>query len=357
MPETVYILGAGCSRECGYPLAAEIRSMLSDFARKSLSSSNCGRIRQAVEQTAALMGDKIDTIDELVRRIDQGHYDESSGFITGDALNARDQVRHERIESAIIAISAFFLHQEGKVARQGLRRYQEFLNELFPGADSAWPASTNSCHVLTFNYDRMFEAAFRERFNFDTQRLGFYGGLGLNSGLDIYYNRQVKFSENRFSFLKLHGSVGMWAVNDLNDVCHHYGLPRVNEPQEISDEMFYQKNGGEDKRRKRTAFPLLFFPHQRQFVLAQDNGYHFSTYARAIWKRAEELVLNASQIRIIGYSFSGIDRKPFLDLLGKAKRCTRIVIQSPGNADELCARLGSNYPEFRSLLEAAPFAF
>ena len=209
------------------------------------------------------MCDKIDTIDELVRRIDQGHYDESSGFHHRRCSQTRaTKFGYERIESAIIAISALFLHQEGKVARQGLRRYQEFLNELFPGADSAWPASTNSCHVLTFNYDRMFEAAFRERFNFDTQRLGFYGGRGLNSGLDIHYNRQVKFSENQFSFLKLHGSVGMWAVEELNDVCHHYGLPRVNEPQEISDDMFYQKKSSDNKSRKRTAFPLLFLPAQ-----------------------------------------------------------------------------------------------
>jgi hypothetical protein len=36
MPETVYILGAGCSRECGYRLAAEMRSARSSFARDYL---------------------------------------------------------------------------------------------------------------------------------------------------------------------------------------------------------------------------------------------------------------------------------------------------------------------------------
>src|SRR6266481_6109365 len=105
MPETVYILGAGCSRECGYPLAAEMRSALSNFARECLTSADSARIKRAVEQTVALMGDSVDTVDELVRRIDQGHYDESPGFVMGDALVERQRVRHERIENAVTAIS------------------------------------------------------------------------------------------------------------------------------------------------------------------------------------------------------------------------------------------------------------
>jgi hypothetical protein len=357
--EIVYILGAGCSRECGYPLASEVATTLRDFARECLTSADSARIKQAVEQTVALMSDSVDTVDELVRRIDQGHYDESPGFVMGDALLERQRVRHERIENAVIAISALFVHLEGRVAKRGLRRYQEFLNELFPDSSSHWPPTqhADSRHVITFNYDRIFEAAFRERFNFDTQQFGLYGGLGLNSGLDVVYNREVKFSEDRFSFLKLHGSVGMWAVDDLNDVCHQYALPRINQPQEIKDEMFYQKNGADDKKPRRTVFPLLFFPHQRHFVLAQDNAYHFKAYARAVWTRAEKVISNASQIRVIGYSFSGIDRKPFLDVLRKANRCDRIVIQSPNNAEELCARLGSSNADLRPILEAASFAF
>jgi hypothetical protein len=278
--------------------------------------------------------------------------------VTGDALNERQKLRYDRIHNAIVAISALFIHLEGKVSRQGLRRYQDFLNELFPEANSIWPShETNSCHVITFNYDRMFEAAFLERFHFDTQQFGFYGGLGLNSGLDVVYNREVKFSNDRFSLLKLHGSVGMWAIDDVSDICHQYGLPRINEPQEIKDEMFYQKNGADNKTRRQTVFPLLFFPHQRHFVLAQENAYHFKAYACAVWKRTEEVISNASEIRVIGYSFSGIDRKPFLDLLRKAEQCKRIVVQSPHTAEELCARLGSSNTDLRPILEAASFAF
>ena len=358
MADVVYILGAGCSRECGYPLAPETSTALRKFAQESLTSAESARVKRAIEETLSLMEEKVDTVDELVRRIDQGQYDETSGFVTGDALIHREKLRHDRIHNAIVAISALFIHLEGKVTRQGLRRYQEFLNELFLEVNSTWPShQPNSCHVITFNYDRMFEVAFRERFHFDTQRFGLYGGLGLNSGLDVVYNREVKFSNDRFSFLKLHGSVGMWAVDDVRDICHHYGLPRIDEPQEIKDEMFYQKNGADDTKRRQTVFPLLFFPHQRHFVLAQENAYQFNAYARAVWRRAEETISNANEIRVIGYSFSGIDRKPFLDLLRRAKQCKRIVIQSPHNAEELCARLGSSNTDLRPLLEAASFAF
>jgi hypothetical protein len=50
-----------------------------------------------------------------------------------------------------------------------------------------------------------------------------------------------------------------------------------------------------------------------------------------------ELISTATEIRVIGYSFSGIDEGPILDLLGQAHRCRRIVVQNP-DADQIIYR-------------------
>ncbi len=44
--------------------------------------------------------------------------------------------------------------------------------------------------------------------------MAFYGQLGLNSGVNAFHNETLEFDDNRFSFLKLHGSVGMFAHDD-----------------------------------------------------------------------------------------------------------------------------------------------
>jgi hypothetical protein len=40
----------------------------------------------------------------------------------------------------------------------------------------------------------------------------------------------------------------------------------------------------------------------------------------AVWFRAKQLISNATEIHVIGYSFSGIDRGPMLEMLGQARR-------------------------------------
>jgi hypothetical protein len=100
----------------------------------------------------------------------------------------------------------------------------------------------------------------------------------------------------------------------------------------------------------------LFFPYQRQFIVSNESGFPFDRYARAVWNRAAELISNANEIFVIGYSFSGIDRGPMLDMLERARNCTRLVVQSPGAA-AICDRLNLERPQLRDLIECAPLAF
>jgi hypothetical protein len=102
--------------------------------------------------------------------------------------------------------------------------------------------------------------------------------------------------------------------------------------------------------------PVLYFPYQRQFIVSNESGFPFHNYARGIWNRAKQLVSNASEIRVTGYSFSGIDRGPMLDMLDQALSCRRLVIQSP-DSDEISNRLKLERSNLRNIIESVPITF
>jgi len=141
MPESkVYILGAGCSKHCGYPLGPEMREDLAQFGG-SLDSATSPRLQKAVADTIALMGGTTETIDVLVQKLYDGKLDQEIGG---------PQYRQPRALSATLATCAAFLAREVTARQTGFARYRELLWDLFPIADSHWPQSTR-CHVLTFN--------------------------------------------------------------------------------------------------------------------------------------------------------------------------------------------------------------
>lgn len=68
--ERVYILGAGCSVNYGYPLAKDFVAALKMYGSGLRNRPNCEHLRKAVEDTVALMEKfRTPTIDRLCRRI------------------------------------------------------------------------------------------------------------------------------------------------------------------------------------------------------------------------------------------------------------------------------------------------
>jgi hypothetical protein len=290
----------------------------------------------------------VDTIDTLVQQLYGGQLDPQIGGV---------YFRHPRAQTATLAITAAFLAKGNKLWEIGFACYREFLYQLFPGAQSNWFAiqRSNSPHVLTFNYDQAFEAAFMERFNI--QNYSLYDVRVLNSGLNLP-GVDIEFEPESFSFLKLHGSVGMW-VGDMFGgafVQHAYNYPLKGRPITIDDNLFFTDppDGANPNRLKRE--PLLFFPSQRQSILSQETGFLFRKFAQAVWNRATKLISKATKIHAIGYSFSGIDRGPILEMLGRARNCQHFIVQSP-DAEEICNRLKLDKPGLRNLIESIPLTF
>jgi len=326
-----------------------MKSELEAFAQ-CLDPATSPRLRKAVADTVSLMGVDVDTIDTLVQKLDAGQLDHMIADKNVDAWT-RNGIRRRRAKDATVAISAAFLSKEKIVRELGFGGYRDFLYQLFPGAQTSWLAvERSSCpHVLTFNYDQAFEMAFLSRFS-DTSASSLYGQNVLNSGVDL---PGIGFEPEAFSFLKLHGSVGMWVA----DFC---GRPQYqqNNPETttVADSLFFADPEAYPGQIRSEREPLLFFPSQKQFILSNESGFLFHQYGRVVWDRAEEVISNATEIHVIGYSFSGIDRGPILDLLGRAQDCRHLVIQSP-DAENICNKLKLERRQWRDRIESVPSKF
>ena len=104
---------------------------------------------------------------------------------------------------------------------------------------------------------------------------------------------------------------------------------------------------------------LLAFPHERQEsqeyfnARGESSGYAWAPYIDAVWQHAGNVVADAAEVRVIGYSFNPIDSRYMVDELFSKATCERIVIQ---NKVDVRPNLES-YKQLRGRLDFDPTPF
>jgi len=351
----VLVLGAGCSVKYGYPLAAGFVAAFETFSRSL--GDDAQKLKQAVDETVALMRQtNVQTVDELVFRILNRALDDPKQGST-QAYG----VRLQRVLKAKIATAALFLDLEQRAKAETLDSYQRLILKMFPGSGQWQQRFRNSnSHLLTFNYDRLFEMTLLKMFGIDADTQLLYGEDILNSGLHHCMGDGMGFKDDRFCFLKLHGSIGM-------RIHEEYGQPRYypyldgvkpGEKIELNDDRFFGKSAN-SLPQDRDPEPLIVFPFEKDFVRSgSPNQLAFREYIIAVWQQAERVVESASEIWFIGYSFAMMDRTAVIGLLARARQCKRLVIQNrPGEAERICRILSVEHPEIEIPLVPHGFEF
>jgi hypothetical protein len=198
-------------------------------------------------------------------------------------------------------------------------------------------------HVLTFNYDRLFEMAFLDRIGTDLgRRFALYSDALLNSGLN-QSSSDISFASGRFSFLKLHGSVGAWVQYETGGPQFY---PFDNEgfcSAQTKDSRFFP-----EKTRIKGLYPspLIIFPCEKQHIQSGGRHTYYEKYISAVWGKAAELIAEAAEIHIVGYSFNPLDCNSLIQLLANANKCERGIIQNIGTqAKRICEMLEIEHPE------------
>jgi len=329
----VYILGAGCSVKYGYPLAAKFIPAFESFS--SSLGGDAQKLKHAVDETVVLMREaKVQTVDELVFRIHNRALDDPRQQST-----QAYRVRLQRILRAKIATVALFLALEQRANAETLDSYHRLILNIFPGSgDWRQRFRDTRCHLLTFNYDRLFEMSLLRMFGIDADTQLLYGENILNSGLHHCMGDSMGFRDDRFCFLKLHGSVGMRIHEEYGQPCYYpyFDGKKPGEKIELNDERFFAKSGN-PLPQDRDPEPLIVFPFEKDFVRSgSPNQLAFREYITAVWQQAERVVESASEIWFIGYSFAMMDRTAVIRLLAHAKQCKCFVIQNrPDEAERI----------------------
>jgi hypothetical protein len=350
MNTKVAILGAGCSCVNGYPLANQMRNHISDFAASVESSAPklhklaCDTLGVFDELTK--QGCPAQTLDDLAWLVNQGKIPVKSGTF-------KDEHGYRVVEEAKTVVSAMFLAKERNPIVKTLTEYRSFLRRIFPNATRCERALVESpWRVLTFNYDRLFELAFRQHFNVDPTK-AFYGELLLNSGLYPLAPEKVEINTERFSLLKLHGSVGFSSVEEYGQCNHYHMTPDLLEPVPISDETFFFGNA-QGIYSNRIKPSLIVFPHEKNHLKEYPgNKLPFRAYVPEIWRAASEFISTADEVSIVGYSMPEPDWASMENLLNKTKPLCRIIVQNP-DAEKIVAKMRIRFPALADRI--APYA-
>lgn len=328
----VFILGAGCSAKCGYPLGTGFATELEEFLGGI--PDKCSIIKQTVSDTLKLLVGlpEIQTLDQLAKHL-ENEAERRGGIIADGPALAKMQ---KQIRDAKIATSALFCANEALARKKpAFERYKLLVTEIFGGCPWQDAMKEADCHVLTFNYDRLFELAFLECFaDFDSRNTFIYGKDALNSGFNPSSGEcsSINPASDHFCFLKLHGSASWWGQRDKHNQDgrrYHFPLPlRPMSLEEIENSIPKERDvqyGWEQ---------LIVFPHERQFsqefhkARGESSGYPWAQYVDTIWSYAATVLEAATEVRVIGYSFNPIDSRYVVDNLITKVKCDKILIQN-----------------------------
>ncbi len=335
----------------GYPLARDFRQRLEAFGLSVAPSAP--RLSKLVGQTVRLFaqlqakGIQADTLDELAWHMHQ------------KVLYPYPQC-HFMMEEAKLAVTAFFMSLEPNAMQFGLPGYRNWMKRIFSSSFGTTPhlaLKQTPYRILTFNYDRLFELAYRQYFPYDGTT-SFYGPEVLNSGLFQAMPEKLEITPNRFSFLKLHGSVGVFTYELWGQTEHIHEIPDPAKQVPITDEYFFMPADFHEKFYANRPKPaLLVFPHEKDFLKDHpSNALGYRHYIPAVWTAARSMASQAEEIWIVGYSCPEPDFPAWSSLLQAAGSCQRIVVQNP-SATDICTRIKMRLPRLTGALEAYPQPF
>jgi hypothetical protein len=149
----VFILGAGCSANCGYPLGKGLVGQLEEF-----QAEITGRfpiIEQCVRDTINLAKQfpKFDTLDQLTKHAEHDFesWRRRERSVVWDSVDQqRQNLLDKQIIDAKIATGTMFLTKEEKAQAIGLQNYERFIASIFGGEPWQEAVKAANCHVLTF---------------------------------------------------------------------------------------------------------------------------------------------------------------------------------------------------------------
>jgi len=307
---TVYVFGAGASRDAGYPLASAMGSELFAYM---LKSENVW-IRASAEFLIDTFG-ATPNIEDLITKI------ESQVAKLKNSEVPEDRIQRSRIANRRVYLGVALQEWFRQIHLLPAPSYATFAEHIVRPGDV----------VVTFNYDDSLERELRRFGKWDISR-----GYGFPLGTEEIPSDVM--------VLKLHGSVnwlvslfggatgGAFLVNPASSMGNHPVIHRAD-LEFLGYEAFaghtYQSGG---------AFPCLILPgRSKEFFYDTSFGHEFGNFWDHLWSRAAGALRAADEIVVCGYSLPGADQRA-RDLLFQQPQRNAVIQVISGDQSERIAR-------------------
>jgi hypothetical protein len=313
----VYILGAGFSRHAGYPLANGLIDEMDDFVKSDNNADAEMKAQWAEMQHMLANGDGSDALHAAVKEAYRLRNAEALisflDAVRNVAYASSERDVHEYIaakETGSGLIERRFSHSdkfrssseaETKIRDclvNALTAYFEWRNhrDTTSGAASQWKLIHEFCDqclrpgdaVISFNYDCSLERVLLQQGRFAVKYTKNWPNIQFLIP-NIMEPKHAAEDKREILLLKLHGSVGWQQF--LHQVC--VGIPSQHlQDLGAKSEIDYPDDGDWTLATNRTMIvPTWFKTFHPDHLFAQ------------LWKQALEVMLNASEVIVIGYSF------------------------------------------------------
>jgi len=314
---TTYVLGAGSSRDAGYPLAKTMASELFEWMKRPTHDPDSYAARypatvRFLEETFAPAENVEDLVTAIHNLIDQ--YENGS--------------REQRTRRTLVAneygvfknaVRAWFGEIQRGVALNS-SAYREFArNVVVPG----------DC-IIAFNYDVSLERELRMAGKFE---------VGDGYGFPI----EGLPGKSATKVLKLHGSTnwlallfgGLTSGSSAFKIGNTLGARPVIPKNELS---FLGYDDAVDPAfgRGGAALPVMIFPaRSKDFYFAPNTGIEYEEFWNKLWWQATKALESAARVVICGYSLLSVDERARKHLLNNPKKSAEIVVASGEDTDRI----------------------
>jgi hypothetical protein len=318
---TTYVLGAGASRDAGYPLAKTMASELLQWMKRPTYNPDSYAARYPA--TARFLEEHfapIENVEDLVTAIHQ----RINGYENG--------AREERARRAVIAneygvfknaVRDWFAEIQQGVALAS-SAYQEFAREIVVPGDC----------IITFNYDVSLERALRLAGRCSKFEVGDGYGFPIE-GLP---------GKSATKVLKLHGSTSWLALlsGGVTSGLSAFQPGNILSAPVIakSELSFLGYADAVDPRfgKGGAALPVMIFPaRSKDFYFASNTGIEYAEFWNKQWKQAEEALESATRVVICGYSLGSVDERARKLLLSAPKKDAEIMVASGADTERIVA--------------------
>jgi hypothetical protein len=305
---TVYVFGAGASRDAGYPLASQMGGALFEYMLKSQNVS----IQASAEFLIGTFGEGRN-VEDLITEI------ESQIARLKDSEVPEDRIQRNRIANRRGYLGVALQEWFRKIRMFPAPSYATFAEHVARPGDV----------VVTFNYDDSLERELRRFGKWDISR-----GYGFPLGTED--------TPSDVLVLKLHGSVnwlvslfggapgGTFLVNPPSSMGNHPVIHGVD-LKFLGYETFaghtYQTGG---------AFPCLVLPGRtKEFFYDTSFGHEFGDFWDHLWSLAARALRAANRIVVCGYSLPSADQRARDLFFRQPQRKAAIQIISGDQSDRI----------------------